>query len=90
MQGVLGDLEEKSQSRQISPEALSRLRDLILSSPHFRLNRGLKPRGHRPPGEQDADHRRGPDRKEEYLVDGCTGMKRGRSDPDACVEPGTA
>jgi len=38
MEGVLDDLQSRAESRQISPETFSRLRDLILGSPHFRLN----------------------------------------------------
>ena len=38
MEGVLEDLEGKVEARQISPEAFARLRDLILASPHFRMN----------------------------------------------------
>jgi len=38
MAGVLEDLEDKAEARQISPEAFARLRNLILGSPHFRMN----------------------------------------------------
>lgn len=38
LEGVLEDLEDKAQARQISPEAFARLRDQLLASPHFRLN----------------------------------------------------
>lgn len=38
MVGVLEDLAGKAKARQISPEAFDRLRELILASPHFRMN----------------------------------------------------
>jgi hypothetical protein len=38
MEGVLEDLEGKVEARQISHEEFSRLRGLLLASPHFRMN----------------------------------------------------
>ena len=38
MEGVLEDLAGKVEARQISPQEFARLRDLLLASPHFRMN----------------------------------------------------
>jgi hypothetical protein len=38
MEGVLEDLEDQVEARQISPQEFARLRSLILASPHFRMN----------------------------------------------------
>jgi hypothetical protein len=38
MEGVIEDLEDKVEARQISPEEFVRLRGLLLASPHFRMN----------------------------------------------------
>jgi len=38
MEGVLEDLRDKAEARQIGHEAFERLRVLILDSPHFRMN----------------------------------------------------
>ena len=38
MRTLLSDLESRLEDHQVSPEAFSRLRSMILDSPHFRMN----------------------------------------------------